>query len=199
MNRSDFIKALRMLCAAYPNFKPEPATFEIYYRILRDVPDQLLDAGMAKAAAESEYMPTAARIRRCAFEVRDAISRRPTAYEAWGEVVAAFAAIGSYRIPEWSHPAVEMAVRQVGGWTYLCTSENMVADRARFVECYEAISKREVEQSRMLPEIKQLVDKMRADKKLLGAPEVMYASGTVPSPAEIDREVRRQFVGDNLD
>jgi hypothetical protein len=46
--------------------------------------------------------------------------------------------VGYYRpCPEFSHPAIGKAVRAIGGWRYLCSSENTVSDRARFFETYE--------------------------------------------------------------
>jgi cytochrome c551/c552 len=45
------------------------------------------------------------------------------------------------------------------GWQNLCTSENAMADRARFIDAYNASVNTYVSDTRMLPSVKQVADK----------------------------------------
>lgn len=66
---------------------------------------------------------------------------------------------GGYR-EQYAHPVVAETVRLLGGRDVILT-ENVVADRARFVEAYREVVARERMKTAMLPEVSKFV----ADKK----------------------------------
>lgn len=63
------------------------------------------------------------------------------------------------------------AVDAVGGISYLRQSADVVADRARFLQAYEAMRTREQEHARMLPEVRQVVQRLGPAPALVEAGE----------------------------
>jgi hypothetical protein len=113
----------------------------VYHRGLMD-----LDAAEAHGAVErlirtSVFLPTVAEIRSAVVTV--AIGQQKRGAEAWGEVIASIGRHGRGHAPgEGWQLADPIAARVVDGlgWRALCDSENQVADRARFIEAYDALS-----------------------------------------------------------
>jgi hypothetical protein len=58
---------------------------------------------------------------------------------------------GSWGAPSWSNPMIAAAVQDVGGWMYLCMTENVTADRARFIAAYDVRMKRRTQDMMQLP------------------------------------------------
>jgi len=150
---------MQFLNSAYPRFTLEPETIEVYYQILSDLPLDLVEAAILQLITEdSPWCPSVGQIRSCAFDMLDRESGVPTAWDAWAEVTRRFGTHGHSRLPEFSHPLIKQAVDGVGGWRALCMSENAIADRARFVQAYETLAKRERAQSRMLPQVREMLE-----------------------------------------
>jgi len=57
---------------------------------------------------------------------------------------------------------VQRAVDAIGGLSYLRYSEDAVADRARFVQAYDALAEREQREARMLPEVRAVVEQLQS-------------------------------------
>ena len=90
-----------------------------------------------------EWFPKLAQIHKVCEEITGGDeSSVPLAGEAWDEVQRQAFLQGARCTPEFSHEAIMQAVRGVGGWRYLCLSENSVADRARFYEVYATFAER---------------------------------------------------------
>lgn len=157
MNKSEAIKRITVLVAAYPNNKVSAETFEVYAQMLADLSPEVLDTVCRQCLAESEFFPTIAKLREMALTLTT--SDNPTAAEAWGILVATIRKIGFYGVPSFDNPVVEKAVR-IMDWKTLCSSENQIADRAHFMRIYEQLVDREKQDARLLPasrELKQLV------------------------------------------
>jgi hypothetical protein len=143
-----------MLAAAYPNANVAAATLAVYMRTLADLEDDLLDAAAADCITRCVFFPTVAELRHAAAQVAKLRFGAPSAGEAWEEVVSGFRY--GHGDTGWSHPWIESAIRQVGGWYNLRMSENQVADRARFLEAYRELEKREAYDAVTLPQVKEL-------------------------------------------
>ncbi len=65
------------------------------------------------------------------------------------------------------HPLVEQTVRRLGGRAALFT-ENAAADRARFIEAYDAILGLEQKEAGRLPEVAKWLEEQGGGGKLLG-------------------------------
>lgn len=165
-----FNKVMAVLAATYPRMELTPETLTAYHAILGDLPPDLLKAATLHLAATSKWFPAASEIRATAFELVEREAGVPDAYQAWAEVLQNMrTGGGAYSRPEWSHPAIGATVEAVGGYRYLCHSENAVADRARFVEAFRVMLKRERATVRMLPAVAETIAKAAG---LLAAPGV---------------------------
>jgi len=173
-DRQRVLERLAPLVAAFPNFHPDPATFEAYVLVLVDVDPLLLEAAILQLISRPlEFMPSPGRIREEALDLMDGRLSGP---DAWalvaqelrrgvghftGPVVAYVPGsdqpVTSYgeepRVP----PDVQRAVDAVGGWSRLRSSDNYSADRARFLEAYAVYADRSRNDARMLPAVRQVV------------------------------------------
>ena len=154
------LKILKMLAAAYPNFELTKERIRIFEVCLGDISSDVLEAAALKHVTECKWPPTVAELRDAAFDIVTGARHRLSGEEAWGEVRRAMSSVGFYATPEFTEPAIERAVAAAGGWKYLCSSEQAVADRARFIAAFDTISKRERADVRMLPALSQLEQKI---------------------------------------
>lgn len=155
----ELLKVIGIMVSAYPNTQITDATREAYVTMLADIPLQILEPAIKQSMAESEFLPTIARIRDKALALTQ--PQHVSALEAWGVVKTAMRAIGFYRSPQFDDPLITKAVDCMG-WQTLCSSENEVADRAHFAKLYESLVTREKEDLRMVPEVRQIQDRVRA-------------------------------------
>lgn len=152
---------LAPLAAMFPNWKPDDLTIEAYVVALVDIDPLSLEASILHLLSQPrDFMPTAGTIRHVAFDLQAGNGGPPGAYEAWeivGKAIkagAGYPTVGVYPDPD-VHPLVEKTVGYIGGWRHLAASENYIADRARFVDAYNQVREREVEQVRMLPQVRE--------------------------------------------
>jgi hypothetical protein len=108
----------------------------LWLGMLSDIADGDLIVAAHALISTKERRPSIAEFR--AEAMRAKVSGL-TAGEAWAEVVRATGSVGARRIPRWSSSAVALAVQSIGGWTPICRSQNMTADRARFLDNYDKI------------------------------------------------------------
>ena len=152
-----------------------PPTVEVYSRVLADVEDDLLKAGIVHLLSEATFWPKPAEVRRAALRLVQRNER--TAGEAWAMVgqylnLPQSTWIGGRRYRAKPLPDdVQRAVDAVGGISYLRQSADVVADRARFLQAYEAMRTREQAHARMLPEVRQVVQRLGPAPALVEAGE----------------------------
>lgn len=163
------VEILAVLAAAYPRFELPVATIQIYEKTLSDIPVDALQAATLDLVAESKFFPTAHEIRKSAFALM-ADDDTPDAYSAWATTLD-FVREGrgnptTGKSREWDIPAlIEQTVRQVGGWSYLALSENVVADRARFIDAYDRMIEKQEYKTRQLPQIAKLAQRLSITKQ----------------------------------
>ena len=125
---------------------------DIWKRTLADIDGELLRLAALKIISQSKWFPQVAELREAAVDIAE--PGRRSGVEAWGDVVRAFGCGRGYAPPEFSDPLVMETVK-VMGWRNLATSENQTADRARFIECYNALAQRKRNDMLALPEVRQ--------------------------------------------
>ena len=148
-----------VISAAYPNFNPSPQTVDVYYQTLKDLPEDELKAAALHCVSEAgrKFAPSVGELRGAVSELRDMATNLPSSFQAWQEVLRQFNLTGSYGTPEFSHPLITRAVNSLG-WRELCLSENQVADRARFIQCYEQLQERARRDDLLLPEVRGYIE-----------------------------------------
>lgn len=144
MTRGEAAELVAILASAYHNARPTEQTLLVYERMLGDLDFQTAQGAIAKLMVSSKFFPSIAEIRAAAVEVTSGEKR--LGGEAWGDVTMAIRQVGSYGEPTFKDPDVAHSVRMMG-WKSLCLSTNETADRARFIELYEGVSKRSRKQA----------------------------------------------------
>jgi hypothetical protein len=140
------------LFAAYPSRdERRKDTIELYERMLVDLDCAAANGAVARLIQSSKFLPTIAEVRQAVHTVQ--AGPRRTGVEAWGDVTKAIRYVGSYRVPTFDDPIVAHVVASLG-WLELCRSTNDVADRARFVEAYDAVSAREHSEQALAPSLR---------------------------------------------
>lgn len=152
-NEAEISRLVGAMGASFPNTNVTEATIEVYISMLKDVPLEYLTAAVEQCMAESEFFPTIAKIRDKALSL--ARPERKDPFEAWGVVLKTIERVGFYRMPSFEDPLIARAVDCMG-WQYLCSSENVVADRAHFAKVYQQFCERETQDSRLLPQARAL-------------------------------------------
>lgn len=168
---------LAKLVAIFPKHPLTRDTVEVYAQALASVDPLTLEAAISHLVTTARFFPKPSEILDAVFDLEARAAGLPDPEQAW-ELVDRELMNGR------GHPivgrdlesnlpsSIEQAVRAVGGWRYLCESENLTADRARFVDAYRAALRRQSEDRRMLPpvhrEIRRLSGKLRADRALPG-------------------------------
>lgn len=159
MTQLEAKKIVAVLVASFASSRFTMDTVGVYERMLADLDYVVANAAVERLLATAKFLPTIAEIREACLTLSNG-EKRPGG-DAWGEVLAAIRKYGYVRVPgqdfEFSDTVVAKCVRALG-WTELCSSENVHADRARFIELYDA----EASQSRT----RQLADGLPALKRL---------------------------------
>lgn len=155
---TEILKLIGVMAAGYPNTQVSPETFKVYLSLLKDIPLDLLTTSVQQCMAESEFLPTVAKIREKALTLSSPVAPEPL--EAWGIVQKEISRVGAYRSPVFADPIIAKAVDCIG-WQTLCMSENQVADRAHFAKVYEGLLRQAENDRRMLPAARQIQEGVR--------------------------------------
>lgn len=160
MQPTEFMQLWTVLSAAYPSFKTPAATIEVYSRALSDLDYPLAEAAVLDAISKSRFFPTIAEIRETAARLVTGADSRKPALEAWGDVRTAVNRFGTYGwelASEWLDAQTAETIRSLG-WQTFCQSDtdDEMSWRARFVELYDQLSRRDIRQVQMLPAVKEV-------------------------------------------
>ncbi len=165
MNKAQAELLVDRLVAGWPK-EPMPAARRVLYLgCIADLPFELGEAVVLQALTTCKWMPTIAEFRALAADLCEKADGVPTVEEAWEEFRNAVRKYGSYRTPEWSHPAVARTANVIG-YRDFCMSD--VADttiwRAQFQKAYLREREREVARMQMLPEVRRMVARLRMER-----------------------------------
>lgn len=146
----------RQLVAAYPANKADDGTAAIYAATLSDIEGGLLKAAVLDCISRIKFFPTVSELREAAATIQSGGANQTLALEAWGEVKRGAERYGRTNEPQWSDDVIAQSVRALG-WVDFCNSEigEEMSWRARFVEIFDQLRRRQNEQARMLPVVKE--------------------------------------------
>lgn len=143
-------KLVTALVTAFPDGlrfldeEQQRATMKMYRYMLRDLEAAHAGHAIARVIATCKKWPSIAEIRE-AYDVQTN-GRNALGLEAWGRVQKAMAREGRNRKPgidfQFKDP-IALRVVDAMGWRYLCDSPDHVPDRARFIELYDQLAKRD--------------------------------------------------------
>ena len=139
MKPTDALELVRQLLACYPQAPMGPDNVQAYAKHLLDLDVEVCSVAIQRCIATSRFLPSIAEIREQAAACLD---NAPDAEEAWGIVMGEVRRKGYNGKPLFPHSRIGDAVKAIGGWYEVCTSENSTADRAHFVKAYTAATKR---------------------------------------------------------
>lgn len=157
----EILRVLKILGDIYPSFHLSSSAIEVYVQLLADIPSPVLEQAALDHISHSTFFPAIAELRSSAFDILEAADPIPTDYEAWAEVQAEIRRVGHCDRPQFKNPLVAQVVQQLG-WRYLCLSENPVADRAHFVQAYQAMAERRRHSARRLQVVTKFIAALQA-------------------------------------
>ena len=164
----------KMLDTNWPPKEPHTEeTYELYWRCLGDIADDILEAATVHCVTTRTFWPRIAELRQAAFDIMCNKAGQLTAGEAWSVVVSTanmpktWWAAGEHHKRSPLPASIQKALDAIGGWRRLSNSDNYSADRARFLEAYGAFVKRDVETRQMLPEVRELAKALAMDRPQL--------------------------------
>lgn len=151
-------KTLVFLAALYPKFDLTEATIKAYTVILGDLPGDVLQAAAQDIGSRSTFFPAAAEIRTAAMDLMQQAQEIPSPYEAWQQVKSQFA---GRRLE--MHPLAEQAINSLGGLRAFGNSQESqeASWRARFVDAYEILVRRQERDRAMLPAVAGQVERLK--------------------------------------
>lgn len=134
MDKQQFATISIGIKAAYPASKilEDTASMDFWYMMLKDIPYEVAENAVMEHICTNVFPPNIAEIRKlCMERCRQPV---PSFDEAWGVVQKAISRYGRER-PQEAFETMDELTRTIVknlGWTRLCCSENMTADRANF-------------------------------------------------------------------
>jgi hypothetical protein len=170
---TDILSILKTLSIAFPHFKPDEDTPSVYYMLLKDIPGDLLRMAAVECATHSKFFPTVYELRQAVINLDKRANAVPSSAEAWQEVLKAPKNMivtrsyqdesGGWHIENrryvFSHPLVETVARLMG-WPdrFLLDVDDIISDRARFLQAYEAKLQTSTAEALSLPAVREYID-----------------------------------------
>ena len=100
--------------------------------MLGHLPFVQVEAGLAKVFMTARYFPMIAEILEALDSLQPKPEKLPSSDEAWDEICRH---LDPYRSHEWSHEAIKLTVKRLGGLRALCDCDNLAPARAHFFKC----------------------------------------------------------------
>lgn len=179
MNKKEFATFVAALRTYYPRetILPNTQAAELWYMELQDLPYNVAMMALREHVHTSKWSPSISELR----ELVATIQNGETADwgEGWQKTMDAIRRKGMYREQEALESLDEITRATVErlGFQNLCTSENVVADRARFKDIYEQLAERKKRESRLPEALRLGIRDARASKAIEQAAEQMRIEG----------------------
>jgi hypothetical protein len=140
MNPTEAKKITALLAMSFPSSQFNEDNARAYEKLLSPFEFEPTLRAVELLAQTQKFLPAISEIRGATIDLERGARR--SGAEAWGDVVDEIRRVGAYREPKFSDELTAYAVERCG-WRNLCLEgSNDAADRARFIEVYEAASER---------------------------------------------------------
>lgn len=168
MTPSEFSVLIKAMQALFPAARicPDDESKTVWFRVLGDLDYTRAAAAIQKHACTSRFPPSIAEIREQCLSVTG--PERKDWIEGWSMVEKTIHDTGMHRPREAleklrSFDPTTARVAEMLGWKNLCISENSVADRASFRQCYETIQSRESQAAKLPPSVSAVIARLSAN------------------------------------
>jgi hypothetical protein len=164
MDKQEFSTLAMAIRTYYPkeNILPNAPAMELWFRELQDIPFQVAEAALRKWVSTNKWSPSIAEIREMAANVRN--GDIPDWGEGWEEVQRAIRKHGMYNVKDAMDsftPLTRQVVERLG-FRNICVSENPMAERANFRQCYEILAKREQTRQQVALPLQSVIKQIQA-------------------------------------
>ena len=163
-----FASALRTYYPKEDKLLPNKQAMELWFRELQDIPFQVAEAALRKWVSTNKWSPSIAEIREMAATIKN--GDIPDWGEGWEEVQRAIRKHGMYDVKgamDSFTPLTRQAVERLG-FRNICVSENPVAERANFRQCYEILAKREQTRQQVALPLQDTIRQLQSGFMMLG-------------------------------
>lgn len=167
MSKQEFATLVLAMQAMYGDeFIGTEEAMDVWFALLHDLDYQILSKALQKHMLTNKFKPTVAELREIYADLICPVISDWS--EGWEQVSKAIGHYGMYRTEEAMKSFDEVtreAVKRLG-FQNICLSENIVADRARFAEIYQAIQQRKriaVNIGSALPDLQKAVNRRLSD------------------------------------
>ena len=159
--KKEVIRLMGVMALSFPQYVVKEEATEVYYQILKDMDYPLLEAAAHEILSKDTFFPSVGHWRQTAFDISEKAMGVPDAYSAWEEVWHKITHLWGYDEPEWSHPLITEAVKIVG-FRYLCgiNVDDVSYERTHFCKVYDSLFTRAREDTRMLPAVRETVNRL---------------------------------------
>jgi|SRR6185503_11747298 len=142
MKKSEVAEIVALLLEAFPNAKLGERTREVYEQMLADLDADRTRRAVTRLIGTCRFLPTVAEIREAATDLR--LGARRTGAEGWQDAILEVRRVGWCGRPRFQDPIVAQCIQMWGSWQSFCASpEDDPGGRARFIELYETLAKRD--------------------------------------------------------
>lgn len=165
MTTKEFAVFVKTVQSCYPrdNFLPSDESKDVWYEMLKDIPNNVMEAALKKHLATSKWAPTIAEIRENAVSVQTETKDWSVAWEEARKAVRKF---GSYQEAEalaWMTPSTAETVKRFG-YNDLCMMENPEVAKAHFRDIYMSIEARSRKDAQIPDSLRGLIESIRVDE-----------------------------------
>lgn len=167
VSKQEFVTLVLAMQAMYGDeFIRTEEAMDVWFALLHDLDYQILSKALQKYMLTNKFKPTVAELREIYADLICPVISDWS--EGWKKVSRAIGHYGMYRTDE-AMESFDEVTREVVkrlGFQNICLSENIIADRARFAEIYQAIQQRkrtDVNIGSALPDLQEAVNKRLAD------------------------------------
>lgn len=160
-----YLMAYMAMC--FPNFHPilngQPNAIDVYLDLLGDMSLDTLTTAVRACCAEPgrAFAPSPGEIRGAATQMHAQAAGLPTAGEAWGAIMESFRRTSFNQPDLLEHPLVKEALRCMGGKDIIGMSENLPAERARFLQFYDELKEKTMANEAMLPQVAAYIEERK--------------------------------------
>ena len=163
MDKKEFGLFASAIRTYYPKegILPNQQAMELWYRELNDIPFPVAEAALRKWVSTNKWSPSIAEIREMTVTVQH--GELPDWGEGWEEVQMAIRKHGMYNVKaamDSFTPLTRQVVERLG-FRNICVSENPMAERANFRQCYEILAKREQTRQQIALPLQQVISQIQ--------------------------------------